>query len=164
MARGPALARALRSVAPDTKVVALGVSEVDEEVMPLVEAGVAGYVTRDSSLDQLATSVLGVADGGPLCSPRMVGAFLRRIAALSAEAQRPDTAPGAHLTAREFEIVGLIDRGLSNKQIAHELCIELPTVKNHVHNILEKLRVTRRGEAAARLRTGRELVPSATAD
>jgi two-component system, NarL family, nitrate/nitrite response regulator NarL len=160
---GPAgctLARALLVHAPDTKVVALGVSEVDDEVMPLIEAGVSGYVTRDSSLDDVTLAVKGVADGGPLCSPRMVGSFLRRIAALSAglHPERMD----AQLTSREVEIVQLIDRGLSNKQIARELCIELPTVKNHVHHILEKLGVRRRGEAAAKFRNGRELAGRAS--
>ena len=162
MGGGPPLVRALRAVAPEVKVVALGVSEVEDEVMPLVEAGVSGYVTRDSSLNELSAAVLGVADGGPLCSPRMVATFLRRIAVLSSE-QQADSAEAA-LTTREVEIVRLIERGLSNKQIAHELCIELPTVKNHVHHILEKLRVTRRGEAAARVRGRRELVLPAPTD
>ena len=109
----------------------------------------SGYVTRDSSLNELSAAVLGVADGGPLCSPRMVATFLRRIAVLSSE-QQADSAEAA-LTTREVEIVRLIERGLSNKQIAHELCIELPTVKNHVHHILEKLNVSGRTEAAALL-------------
>ena len=61
----------------------------------------------------------------------------------------------ADLTRRERQIVGLIDQGLSNKEIASRLCIELPTVKNHVHNILEKLHVRRRGEAVARIRESR---------
>jgi DNA-binding NarL/FixJ family response regulator len=56
------------------------------------------------------------------------------------------------LTAREFQIVELINEGLSNKQIARRLCIQLSTVKNHVHHVLEKLKVTRRGEAVALLR------------
>ena len=68
-------------------------------------------------------------------------------AALSADTP---VAPTASLTRREAEVLGLIDAGLSNKEIAHRLHIELPTVKNHVHHILEKLHVRRRGEAAAR--------------
>jgi DNA-binding NarL/FixJ family response regulator len=58
------------------------------------------------------------------------------------------------LTSRELEVVDLIDRGLSNKEIASRLSIEVPTVKNHVHNILEKLGVHRRADAAARMRAG----------
>jgi DNA-binding NarL/FixJ family response regulator len=160
---GAAMAHTLRAQTPDTKVVALGVTEVDDQVMPLIEAGVAGYVTRESTLDEVALAIRSVADGGPLCSPRMVGSFLRRIAALSTDRQ-PARGADARLTSREVEIVRLIDRGLSNKQIARELCIELPTVKNHVHNILEKLRVKRRGEAAAKLRTGRTLASQVRTD
>jgi two-component system nitrate/nitrite response regulator NarL len=68
--------------------------------------------------------------------------------------------PSIELTAREAEILALIDAGLSNKQIAHRLVIELATVKNHVHHILEKLHVHRRAEAAAHLRAGRALGPT----
>jgi DNA-binding NarL/FixJ family response regulator len=91
----------------------------------------------------------------------MVAALLRRVATL---ADGHDGARGAGLTAREHEIMELVEQGLSNKEIASALRIELPTVKNHVHNILEKLRVTRRGEAAAKLRTDGELVPSLPVD
>src|SRR2546429_1689998 len=106
MGGGPPLVRALHAVAPEVKVVALGVSEVEDEVMPLVEAGASGDVTRDSSPDELAASILGVADGGPLCSPRMVATFLRPIATLSCE-ERRDPAD-ATLTSRGVEIVRLI--------------------------------------------------------
>ena len=80
----------------------------------------------------------------------MTASLLRRVAALAAG--NGGGLPRAQLTSREREIVGLIDRGLSNKEIARDLGIEVATVKNHVHNILEKLQVHRRGEAAARVR------------
>jgi DNA-binding NarL/FixJ family response regulator len=78
--------------------------------------------------------------------------MFRQIAELSTGPR--DGSPGGLLTEREREIVGLIDAGLSNKKIALSLGIEVATVKNHVHHILEKLQVTRRGEAAARVPTG----------
>jgi DNA-binding NarL/FixJ family response regulator len=84
------------------------------------------------------------------CSPRIAAALLRRVASLAVE--RSPWPSGARLTARELEVLGLIDEGLSNKQIAGRLCIELATVKNHVHNILEKLQVGRRSEAALQVR------------
>jgi len=101
--------------------------------------------------------------GEAVCSPRVAGALLRRIAALATDG-RSDRVP-AHLTKREREIMGLIDEGLSNKEIAKRLRIEVATVKNHVHNILEKLQVHRRGEAAARVRAAlpRRAVGSDTA-
>ncbi len=83
-----------------------------------------------------------------LCTPRIAALLLRRVA----EAAAPRSSGLERLTPRETEIVDLIEQGLSNKQIARRLSIELATVKNHVHNILEKLEVARRGEAVARVR------------
>src|SRR5437773_985410 len=96
-----------------------------------------------------------VAASGRLYPEGLAASLLRRVATLAAE-QAPVSA-AERLTSREREIVRLIDDGLSNKQIAGELHIELPTVKNHVHNILEKLQVQRRSEAAARVRESAEL-------
>jgi two-component system, NarL family, nitrate/nitrite response regulator NarL len=143
---------ALVAAIPEVRVVALGVSESERDIIACAEAGVAGLVSRDASLPDLVATIERVEAGETLCSPRIAAILLRRLAALAA--QRNDD-PAAQLTVREQEILGLIDEGLSNKQIARRLYIELPTVKNHVHNILEKLHVHRRYEAAARMRAGR---------
>jgi two-component system, NarL family, nitrate/nitrite response regulator NarL len=140
--------RAFRAAVRAARVVALGVPEVEREVIDCAEAGVAGYVTRDRSLADMVEAVESAARGEALCSPAMTATLMRRVEALAAE-RSPGRSP---LTPRELEIVRLIDDGLSNKQIAHQLCIEIATVKNHVHHILEKLRVQRRSEAAARVR------------
>jgi two-component system, NarL family, nitrate/nitrite response regulator NarL len=113
------------------------------------EEGTAGYVPRDAGLADLEACVHSVARGEALYTPRMAAALLRRIAALAAE-RRPQP-PRAKLTLREREIAALMREGLSNKEIASVLSIEASTVKNHVHNILAKLDVHRRAEAAARL-------------
>jgi two-component system nitrate/nitrite response regulator NarL len=127
-------------------VVIFGVHEREDEIIEYAEAGVAGYVTRDSSLEELVEVLESVARGETLLSPRIAALLLRRVQTSA----RPG--PVDRLTPREAEILRLIDDGLSNKQIARRLTIELPTVKNHVHSILEKLEVKRRGEAAARVR------------
>jgi two-component system nitrate/nitrite response regulator NarL len=132
---------------PQADVVAIGVPETEHHVLACAEAGVAGYVPREGSLDDLVDTIRNVARGESLCSPTIAASLLRRVATLAAQ-QRPDTDP---LTVRELQIVELIHQGLSNKQIAGQLCIELSTVKNHVHNILEKLQVRRRADAAARV-------------
>jgi DNA-binding NarL/FixJ family response regulator len=85
--------------------------------------------------------------GEALFSPRMAASLLRRVAALAAT--QPSPSAQVRLTPRERDIMRLLDEGLSNKEIAQRLGIEVATVKNHVHNILEKLQVHRRGEAAA---------------
>jgi DNA-binding NarL/FixJ family response regulator len=146
----PALVREIVSAAPDTSVVVLGVSDDDPDVLPLAEAGAAGYVTTEASGDDIVSVVEGVARGEMPCSPRLAATLLRRVAVLAQERGVPPSL--ANLTKREREIVGLIDEGLSNKEIAHDLSIEVTTVKNHVHNILEKLNVRRRADAAALLR------------
>src|SRR5262245_26085623 len=146
--------RALVAAVPGTRVVALAVPEVEREVLACAEAGVAGYVTRDGSLEDVVAAVESAARGELLCSPRMAATLFQRVATLALE--RSPESIESRLTTRELEILDLIDQGLSNKEIARRLTIELSTVKNHVHNILEKLNVSRRSEAAARARAERE--------
>jgi two-component system, NarL family, nitrate/nitrite response regulator NarL len=141
---------ALGRAAPQAGVIAVGVSETEHEVIACAEAGVAGYLLRRESLHDLRAIVQSVARGETICSPHVTATLLRRVATLAAERQ---LATGtAQLTAREREVLKLIDEGLSNRDIAGRLSIEVRTVKNHVHNILEKLKVHRRGEAAAWMR------------
>jgi two-component system, NarL family, nitrate/nitrite response regulator NarL len=148
----PAAIRAVRRAVPGAKVLALGVPESLDELLAYAEAGVSSYVTCEQSPDELVAAIESATRGEALCSPRVAAALLERLASLASEREPAEvTIP---LTAREQEIIGLIDLGLSNKQIARELCIELATVKNHVHHILAKLNVTRRADAAARWRAG----------
>lgn len=144
---GAALVRELVASAPGVNVVMLGVTDDDPEVLPLAEAGVAGYVTTEASGDEIVVVVESVARGEMPCSPRLAATLLHQVAALAQERRSPG-AVGA-LTARERQIVQLLADGLSNKEIARGLQIEVATVKNHVHNILEKLSVSSRAEAAA---------------
>jgi two-component system nitrate/nitrite response regulator NarL len=130
--------------------VALALGETESEIMDWAEAGVSGYVTRDASIAELANVVERVTRGEVVCSPKIAGSLFRRVSALASEDRPGPTS--ARLTAREQEVVELIAEGLSNKEIAARLVIELATVKNHVHNILAKLNVGRRGEAVAHFR------------
>ncbi|HZR94177.1 MAG TPA: response regulator transcription factor [Gaiellaceae bacterium] len=130
-------------------VLAFGVPAVEEVVFVLAEAGVAGFVDGDAALDDLVAAVARAQSGEASCPPSLVTMLLRRIVML---ADHSTVSPHAALTARERQIVQLIAEGLSNKEIARRLCIEVATVKNHVHNILDKLQVNRRTEAVARLR------------
>jgi two-component system, NarL family, nitrate/nitrite response regulator NarL len=140
--------RRLEAAVPTARIIVLNVPDADEQaVIAWAEAGVGGLLSRDVGLDDVAQAVETTAGGGTVCSPRLAALLLRRLAR-SAE-QRPVSSP---LTAREREIAALLEQGMSNKEIAARLQIELPTVKNHVHSILTKLKASRRGQAAAMLR------------
>ena len=131
-------------------IVAFSVPTDEGHVIALAEAGVLGFVEREASLDELVMAVRSAARGEARFPPTIATALLRRI---RSPAPPPIPANGfASLTVRERQIVEIIAEGLTNKEIAARLSIEVATVKNHVHNILEKLQVSRRTEAVARLR------------
>ena len=146
---GRAALRTFLLVHPETRVVPLGLPPDDAELMAWAEAGAAGFVLRDSSIDELRLAVAAAAQGEVHCSPALTARFVRRLQSRAAES--PGAGPRVPLTRREREIVFHIDQGCSNKEIARRLGIELATVKNHVHHILEKLHARRRSEAAARV-------------
>jgi DNA-binding NarL/FixJ family response regulator len=141
-------ARQIAQSTQRTRVVALAIREEDAEVIACAEVGVAGYVPREGSAHDAVDVILAVARGEARCSPRIVGSLLRRIAALAASRQDSGHAAPPGLTAREAEILALLQQGLPNKTISRRLGIELATVKNHVHSIFGKLGLRRRAEAA----------------
>lgn len=144
------LIHAVKVAHPDVHIVAYTVGLDDQSVLRCIEAGAAGYVSRDATVDDLVRTVESVVRGEAHCSPRMAASLFRRVATLA----RPEAggkSAGPELTQRERQIVDLIDQGLSNKEIASQLGIEVATAKNHVHHILEKLQVRRRSQIGGRL-------------
>jgi two-component system nitrate/nitrite response regulator NarL len=137
---------------PRAKVIALAMPELEGRLIELAEAGISGYVSRDGSIEDLIDVVHSVSRGEMVCSPRMAASLLRRVTTLAAE---HPVRPRVRLTDRQLEITALVDEGLTNKEIAQRLCIELPTVKNHLREIFARLDVSRRAEAAARVREQR---------
>jgi DNA-binding NarL/FixJ family response regulator len=109
-------------------------------------------VFRADPLASLRAAIDALARGEVICSPKATQALLSRVACLATERRSNDGL--SKLTARERAILELIEAGMTNRQIATSLYIELQTVKNHVHAILAKLGVQRRGQAAARARAG----------
>lgn len=140
---------AAASTAP-VRVIAFAVEETERDILRCAEAGAAGYVPSNGTLADLVETIRSVSRGELLCSPRIAASLFKALRAQPPQAE-PDRL-AVMLTGREQQIAPLLDRGLSNKEIAAELHIEVATVKNHVHNLLEKLHVASRGEAAARLR------------
>lgn len=154
-----AMIRAVRTAAPDSAIVAVGIAESEEDVVAYAEAGVAGYLLRTEPLEHLLRVIRSVVAGETLCSPRTTALLLRRVRTLAAQSARPVAGPRVPaLTAREDDVLELLDLGMSNQEIADRLGITVRTVKNHVHSILEKAGAHRRGEAVAafrQLRSGR---------
>jgi two-component system, NarL family, nitrate/nitrite response regulator NarL len=149
-------ARQLLSTTPDARVVVLGEPERPDEVIALAEAGVLGFVKREHSLVRLGPTIESVARDEMVCDPWIATLLVRRVQALAADRPRPLD----RLTAREAGVLQLVAQGLSNREIASQLHIELTTVKNHVHNILEKLGAKTRAEAVALVHPGPAVVPA----
>jgi DNA-binding NarL/FixJ family response regulator len=148
------LIRQLRRSSPSARILAFAVEEDVAAIMECAEAGAAGYVTAEVSLNDLVQAVRGLARGELSCSPRIASSLFRRVAEPRA-AELSGRFRMKPLTIREGQVLSLIREGRSNKQIAMELAIAEPTVKNHVHNMLEKLGVRSRVQAVATLRTAR---------
>lgn len=143
------LVRRLKEAVPSAKVLVLGLTESEEQILPFVQAGAAGYILPEDSVDDLIARIRMASEGQALISPRIATALMTR---LNQWAQRiRDTAgtDNVYLTPREWEVLELIQQGHTNHEIAAGLDIEVGTVKNHVHNILRKLDVTSREDAAA---------------
>jgi DNA-binding NarL/FixJ family response regulator len=134
-----------------TKVVIIGVPERQDLILQYIEAGAAGYVLREDSEEDMINKIRAVHAGEALVSPEIAAALMSRIAELVEvrPSLESDTDRLAELTPREQEVLDLIGKDLSNRQIAQRLVIEVGTVKNHVHSILRKLDVRSRRDAAS---------------
>jgi DNA-binding NarL/FixJ family response regulator len=132
------------------KIVAFAVSEIDDDIDACARSGVASFVGKDGSVEDILSAIEGIWRGELPCPSRVAALLFRRLTGLLRS--QPQQRAGNDLTDRELEVMSLLDRGCSNKEIARQLGIGLSTVKNHVHNILDKLHVHRRGEAAAAMR------------
>jgi len=137
---GVAATRAIREASPTTKVIVLTSFADDEMVFPAIKAGATGYLLKDVRPSELAEAVRKASRGEALLAPPVAARLMQEVAG-----ERP-AATG--LTDRELEVLRLIARGMSNKQIAHQLVVSEKTVKTHVSNILAKLHLADRTQAA----------------
>lgn len=142
--------RAIASEWPDVALIALGLAEQRQEVISCGRAGYAGYVPRDASIDSLCKMLLEIVAGRLACPPEISCCLLRALFRKEPRSEEPDHDP--ELTRRESEVLELLGRGLSNKEIASELCLSVATVKHHVHHVLEKLQLQKRAQAMRRVR------------
>jgi two-component system nitrate/nitrite response regulator NarL len=144
--------RDLRVQFPSARVIAFAVGQASADIIACAEAGAAGYVPADASIDDLVAAAVGVVAGELACPPRIAHDLFRRIGA-----QEPRTVQAEpSLTARERQVLKLVREGLSNKEIARKLDIAVSTVKNHVHNLHDKLEATSRSRVSTRGARARE--------
>jgi two-component system nitrate/nitrite response regulator NarL len=150
---GFGLVASMSRVMPELRIVVIALAETSDSVIAWAEIGVAGYIPQTTGLCDVVPILLGIIAGEQVCSRSVAAGLFRRLRDLSVDGVKPSgAAPRPALTAREMQIVDLISAGLSNKQIARQLNIGVATTKSHVHNLLGKLEVQRRGQAVGRLR------------
>ncbi len=139
--------RLIAGISPLARVVVLTISDEDNDVMDAILAGACGYLLKDSSIQDLVAGIGSAARGESLISPHIAAKVLQRVRATSAQPDIADTIR-AELSDREIEVLKLIANGKDNALIAAELHISPKTVKNHISNILMKLQIDNRIQAA----------------
>ncbi len=139
--------RQIASIAPLTRVLVLTISDQDEDVLHAILAGACGYLLKDASVDELIRGIEAAAVGEALVSPSIAGKVLQQVRATAANPEAADTIR-AELSHRELDVLKLIASGNDNAMIAAELHISPKTVKNHISNILMKLQIENRIQAA----------------
>ncbi|MGY1811854.1 response regulator [Blastococcus sp. SYSU D00820] len=158
---GRAVLEALRAELPDVRWLALSVSDAAEDVIAVIRAGARGYVTKTISGPDLRAAVQRVADGDVVFSPRLAGFVLDAFAASGAPAAPsadPATDPGLDLlSAREREVMQLLARGYTYREIGSRLFISVKTVESHASNVLRKLQLSNRNELTRWAATNRLL-------
>jgi DNA-binding NarL/FixJ family response regulator len=141
--------REIRAVAPSARTVVFAVSETEENVIAWAKAGAVGYIPTTAALHELVRFIEGIFRGEQICSAAIASRLMQWIGSSpNLTDGRYDLRFAISLTIREHEIVRMIAEGLSNKDIARRLRIELSTTKSHVHNLLGKLGLQRRGQVA----------------
>ena len=139
--------RQISMVAPLTRVLVLTISDQDADVMDAILAGACGYLLKDASIPELMQGINAAAVGESLVSPTIAAKVLQRVRA-STSSQREAELIQSELSDREIEVLKLIANGKDNAMIAGELHISPKTVKNHISNILMKLQIENRIQAA----------------
>jgi len=143
------LAEAIKADLPKAGVIVMDLLPVHEEIAQFVNAGVAGFILKDATFDDFVATIRSVAAGVRVLPERMTGTLFSQIARAAVERGVADAIEAVRMTPREREVIALIARGQSNKEIAAELNMAAHTVKSHVRNIMDKLALHTRLQIAA---------------
>jgi DNA-binding NarL/FixJ family response regulator len=133
---------------PRTKVIGMGLIPSQQDIIEFVQAGAAGFILKDATLEEVLATIRAVARGMKILPPLLTGSLFTHVVDHALRKGRGKLPDAARMTKREREIIVLITEGLSNKDIAERLNLSTYTVKSHVHNILEKMALHSRLEIA----------------
>ncbi|MDA8392598.1 MAG: response regulator transcription factor [Actinomycetota bacterium] len=139
--------RRIRESLPSVKILVLTVSDAEDDLYEAIKAGANGYLLKEISVEEVAGAIHAVMRGQSLISPHMASKLLTEFSSLARRAEERQVAPGPLLTARELDVLRLVAKGFSNREVGEQLFISENTVKNHVRNILEKLHLRSRMQA-----------------
>lgn len=145
------LVRECLNIHPPPRVLVMGVPEAEPVIMTFIEAGAAGYILKEDTVAHLLQNIRAAYNGEAIISPEIAMSLMERVNELAERVVDFDAGYYSSLTRRERQILELLAQDLTNQEIADHLFIELGTVKNHVHHILDKLNVSSRQDAAAYL-------------
>ena len=140
----PRAVQQILEASPQSKVIVVGLPDGDPAVVACFEAGAVGHIGSTKSLADLIAAIRAVTQGETICSPGTTFLLFERLKDL---ARSREASSDEALSARELKIVALVASGMSNREIASTLNLSRHTVKNHIHHILEKLRVSSRADA-----------------
>jgi DNA-binding NarL/FixJ family response regulator len=134
---------------PQSKIIMMDLLPVQEEIVEFIHVGVAGFIMKDATLEDLVSTIRSVAQGANVLPPPMTRTLFSQIARDAVAKGEPEALASVRMTPRERDVINLIAEGLSNKEIAGRLHIATHTVKSHVRNIMEKLTLHTRLQIAA---------------
>jgi DNA-binding NarL/FixJ family response regulator len=134
---------------PQTRVIGMGLIPSQQDIVDFVEAGAAGFILKDATVEDVLETIRSVARGMKILPPLLTGSLFTHVINHALHKSKARIHDAVHMTKREREVIVLIAEGLSNKEIANRLNLSTFTVKSHIHNILEKLALHSRLEIAA---------------
>ena len=143
---------AKRRMSESYKIVLVGMEPDQEQFIASIRSGVMGYLLQDASASDVVATVRAVHRGEAVCPPRLCSALFRLVAQMSTEMSLSDSPPKPDLTLRQQQLVTLVAKGLTNKEIASCLNLSEFTVRNHIHNILKQVDASSRSEAVETIR------------
>jgi two-component system NarL family response regulator len=136
----------------ECKIILVGMEAGEEQFIAAVRSGVTGYLLQDASASDVVAAVRAVFRGEAVCPPQLCSVLFRFVAQMSTEVPLPDSPPKPDLTLRQQQLVSLVAKGLTNKEIASHLNLSEFTVRNHIHNILKQVDASSRSEAVETIR------------